>query len=123
MLAVEDELDAEFDADGDANPVCGPFQHHRVAVPIGVDYDRIQEVASDAALSEEQQRLVERLQLGLDGAILGLGVDRLDYTKGIPERLDGTRSDSDGAAGTTRPADFRSDRRTSRSALESYQRD
>ena len=34
----------------------------------------------------EQQRLRELLDLRAD--IIGLGVDRLDYTKGIPERLD-----------------------------------
>jgi trehalose-6-phosphate synthase len=35
----------------------------------------------------ETQRALAR-QFGLEGAIVGLGVDRLDYTKGIPERLD-----------------------------------
>ena len=34
---------------------------------------------------QEQQRLRELLDLRAD--IIGLGVDRLDYTKGIPERL------------------------------------
>jgi trehalose-6-phosphate synthase len=54
-------------------------------VPIGVDYDRIQTFAADPALLPEQQRLRELLDLRAD--IVGLGVDRLDYTKGIPERL------------------------------------
>jgi trehalose-6-phosphate synthase len=61
-----------------------------VAVPIGVDYDRIQTVAQDAALADEQERLVGLFNLRAE--ILGIGVDRLDYTKGIPERcaaLDG----------------------------------
>jgi trehalose 6-phosphate synthase len=56
-----------------------------VSVPIGVDYDRIQQFAADPALLQEQQRL--RDLLGLRADVLGLGVDRLDYTKGIPERL------------------------------------
>ena len=34
----------------------------------------------------EQKRLDRELDLRAD--IIGLGVDRLDYTKGIPERLD-----------------------------------
>jgi trehalose-6-phosphate synthase len=85
VLAVEDELDAEIDADG-----------HRIwfrdrvstvtAVPIGVDYDRIQGMGSDSALVAEQRRLQQ--QFGLGSGVLGLGVDRLDYTKGIPERLE-----------------------------------
>ena len=57
-----------------------------VVVPIGVDYDRIQAFAAEPALPEEQQRLRELLDLRAE--IIGLGVDRLDYTKGIPERLD-----------------------------------
>jgi trehalose-6-phosphate synthase len=56
-----------------------------VAVPIGVDFDRIQAIAADVALPAEQCRL--QALLGLRAEIIGLGVDRLDYTKGIPERL------------------------------------
>jgi trehalose-6-phosphate synthase len=56
-------------------------------VPIGVDYDRIQGVGAESALVAEQRRLREAF--GLEAStILGLGVDRLDYTKGIPERLE-----------------------------------
>jgi len=55
-------------------------------VPIGVDYDRIQGVGADPALITEQRRL--QAAFGLGPGMLGLGVDRLDYTKGIPERLD-----------------------------------
>jgi trehalose 6-phosphate synthase len=51
-----------------------------------VDYDRIQQFAADPGLPQEQQRLRDLLDLRSD--IIGLGVDRLDYTKGIPERLD-----------------------------------
>jgi trehalose-6-phosphate synthase len=54
-------------------------------VPIGVDYDRIQEITSSDRLAAEQARL--RQLLGLRADIIGIGVDRLDYTKGIPERL------------------------------------
>jgi len=86
VLAVEEELGADIEADG-ARIRFGGRSSTVVAVPIGVDYDRIQGVASDPALSSEQQRLVEMFRLSLDGAIVGLGVDRLDYTKGIPERL------------------------------------
>ena len=56
------------------------------AVPIGVDYDRIQRITHDVALGAEQARL--RQELGLDTPLIGIGVDRLDYTKGVLERLD-----------------------------------
>ena len=59
-----------------------------VSAPIGVDYDRISGLASDPALAAETAKL--RRDLGLDAPgvdIVGVGVDRLDYTKGIPERL------------------------------------
>lgn len=56
------------------------------AVPIGVDYDRIQQITRDPAVETEMKRL--RQELGLDGRLIGIGVDRLDYTKGVLERLD-----------------------------------
>ena len=56
------------------------------AVPIGVDYDRIQQITHDPALEAEMARL--RQELGLDTPIVGIGVDRLDYTKGVLERLE-----------------------------------
>ena len=43
-------------------------------------------MGSDGALAAEQQRLTQCF--GLTAGLLGLGVDRLDYTKGIPERLE-----------------------------------
>ncbi|MFP6571239.1 MAG: trehalose-6-phosphate synthase, partial [Vicinamibacterales bacterium] len=56
------------------------------AVPIGVDYDRIQRIAHDPDLDVEISKL--RHELNLDTPIVGIGVDRLDYTKGVLERLD-----------------------------------
>jgi trehalose-6-phosphate synthase/Kef-type K+ transport system membrane component KefB len=85
MLAVQDELGAEIEADG-ATVRSKGRSTAVVSVPIGVDYDRIQGVVSAAAFDNELQRL--RLMFGLaPTTIVGVGVDRLDYTKGIPERL------------------------------------
>jgi alpha,alpha-trehalose-phosphate synthase [UDP-forming] len=86
VMAAEEELGAEVEAEGARIRFDGRSTTI-VAVPIGVDYDRIQSVASDPDLATERQRLVQALNLRLDGAIVGVGVDRLDYTKGIPERL------------------------------------
>jgi trehalose-6-phosphate synthase/Kef-type K+ transport system membrane component KefB len=84
LQAAEEELDAEVELETSRVR----YAHHDttvVSVPIGVDYDRIQGLTSSEALVTEQQRL--RGLLGLDADIIGVGVDRLDYTKGIPERL------------------------------------
>ena len=56
-------------------------------MPIGVDYDRIQGIAADAALGG-RAAAAPRGCFDLRADIVGLGVDRLDYTKGIPERLE-----------------------------------
>jgi trehalose-6-phosphate synthase/Kef-type K+ transport system membrane component KefB len=85
LLAAEEELDAEVELESSRVRFNGRTTTV-VSVPIGVDYDRIQGFAADAALAQEQDRLRELLNLRAE--VIGLGVDRLDYTKGIPERLD-----------------------------------
>jgi trehalose 6-phosphate synthase len=84
LLAAEEELDAEVELDT-ARVRFALRDTTVVAIPIGVDYDRIQEISGSKALADEQVRL--RAMLRLDADIIGVGVDRLDYTKGIPERL------------------------------------
>ena len=84
VRAVEEELQAEVETESSRVHFAGRSTTV-VSVPIGVDYDRIQAMAADPALPVEQHRLIELLSLR--APILGLGVDRLDYTKGIPERL------------------------------------
>ncbi len=54
------------------------------AFPIGVDVDAIAQQAAVAAREDEQ---VKRLIAGLLGRKLLLGVDRLDYSKGLVERF------------------------------------
>jgi alpha,alpha-trehalose-phosphate synthase [UDP-forming] len=83
LMAAPDELQA--------NVQKGVIGHNGrstsvIAVPIGVDFDRIQQIATDSTLPAEMDRL--RSELQIDTPILGVGVDRLDYTKGIPERLE-----------------------------------
>jgi trehalose 6-phosphate synthase len=63
-------------------------QHHTTFVepfPISVDFDGIAEQAGTAAVEREMESL--RREFNLEGKYLGIGMDRLDYTKGIPERL------------------------------------
>jgi trehalose-6-phosphate synthase/Kef-type K+ transport system membrane component KefB len=85
LIAVEEELHAEVEPEASRVRLNGRTTTV-VSVPIGVDYDRIQSFAANPGIREEQDRL--RSLLALDADIVGLGVDRLDYTKGIPERLD-----------------------------------
>ncbi len=55
---------------------------HVAAMPIGILPDSFQETPEPAVVEE-----VEGLMRSLGNSKLVLGVDRLDYTKGIPERL------------------------------------
>jgi len=53
--------------------------------PIGVDTEEIAALAEAPAVRDAER--AHREALALDGVKVALGVDRLDYTKGIPERL------------------------------------
>ena len=85
LRGVREELGAEVRKD---TVLSGWHSTRVVAEPIGVDFDRIQKIASDPWLATESERLRAELRLNDPAiAIIGVGVDRLDYTKGIPERL------------------------------------
>jgi trehalose 6-phosphate synthase len=56
-----------------------------LAIPIGADFDRITGILADEGLEARMRQLSHDLRL--DGRVIGIGVDRLDYTKGIPERM------------------------------------
>jgi trehalose 6-phosphate synthase len=53
--------------------------------PIGIDFEAHASLAQSAEVAGHEQRW--RKKLSLKGKLLGIGIDRLDYTKGIPERL------------------------------------
>lgn len=53
--------------------------------PISVDFEQICQDAQSPDVAEEMERLSNELQLG--GMLVGLGIDRIDYTKGIPHRF------------------------------------
>lgn len=57
--------------------------------PISIDVERFEEMAGNA---ETEARIdVFKEEFGLTGQKIGLGVDRLDYSKGILERLEAIR--------------------------------
>ncbi len=86
ILAAVDELGAEAEADGASLRFKGRSSTV-ISVPIGVDYDRIQGVVTAAGFDAEQERLRQLFGLA-SNTVVGVGVDRLDYTKGIPERIE-----------------------------------
>jgi len=53
------------------------------AFPMGIDYERYRQ----GAATTQARRNAEQIRVGNGGRKLVLSVDRLDYTKGIPERL------------------------------------
>jgi trehalose 6-phosphate synthase len=58
---------------------------HIGAFPISVDFKAIAEQAGTDEVKREMEDL--RREFDLEGKYVGIGMDRLDYTKGIPERL------------------------------------
>jgi alpha,alpha-trehalose-phosphate synthase [UDP-forming]/trehalose-phosphatase len=61
-------------------------RHRTRVIPVGIDPDRFAEAARVSANPNESTSLGLEAMLG--GRKLILGVDRLDYSKGIPERLE-----------------------------------
>ncbi len=55
------------------------------AFPISVDFENISSESRQARVTHEMERV--RRQFGLTGEIVGLSIDRIDYTKGMPDRL------------------------------------
>ncbi len=53
--------------------------------PISVDFDDLCQFSESEEVEREMQRLRE--EWGLGGKLVGLGIDRVDYTKGIPHRF------------------------------------
>ncbi len=53
--------------------------------PISVDFEQISYDARSRYVAEEMDRLTDELDLA--DKIVGLGIDRIDYTKGIPHRF------------------------------------
>jgi trehalose 6-phosphate synthase/phosphatase len=58
------------------------------AFPMGISYERFAETAQDP----ETQKEISRLQKKIQGRKVILSIDRLDYSKGIPQRLEAFES-------------------------------
>jgi len=53
--------------------------------PISVDFEEINEISNSPDVARAQQTLIE--EFGLSGIKVLVGLDRIDYTKGLPEKL------------------------------------
>lgn len=82
VMGVQTEDDARNMNDGFAQ--CKVAQQAQV-FPIGIDPDSFAKQAQEG----EHDFDVQRLQISLRGRPLIIGVDRLDYSKGLPERFHG----------------------------------
>lgn len=84
METVERNLEARIDRDRSAITYRGkttlvqPF-------PISVDFDGLSRKAGTEVVEQQMESL--RRELDLRGKYIGFGIDRIDYTKGIPERI------------------------------------
>lgn len=80
--------DAVIDETGDLTSVCYDGRTTRLgAFPIGIDFDEFAQHATSPEVAADAWALHE----ALPRRQLVLGVDRLDYTKGIPQRLEAFR--------------------------------
>ena len=84
LTCAEKELEAQVDLEKSTVT----YKDHVTKVkafPISIDFEHF----SLLAQSKETHAMLTKLKKGfhLDDTILGLSVDRLDYTKGIPEKL------------------------------------
>ncbi len=85
LSCVEANLDAQVD------PAYGLIDYRNETTlvrpfPISIDFASLDNEARSAEVADEMARLSRELGLHR-GRILGLGIDRQDYTKGIPHRL------------------------------------
>jgi trehalose 6-phosphate synthase len=79
-----DYLRDELELDVDDGLVTSPYGSSRLAVfPIGIDVDAFAQHAARAAAHPD----VSRLRKSLNGERLAIGVDRVDYSKGLVNRI------------------------------------
>ncbi|QZD95010.1 alpha,alpha-trehalose-phosphate synthase (UDP-forming) [Qipengyuania gelatinilytica] len=87
------------------------------AYPIGIDWDHF----SSLGQSKEAWQAEQRLNDSTRGRTAMIGVDRLDYSKGLPERLDGISRFFDQHPERTRDLVFVQIAPPSREDVDSYQ--
>jgi trehalose 6-phosphate synthase len=87
------------------------------AYPIGIDWDNFQSLGETPEAAEAERRL----RASIRDRVSMIGVDRLDYSKGLPERLDGIGRFFDQHPERARELVFIQIAPPSREDVESYQ--
>jgi trehalose 6-phosphate synthase/phosphatase len=76
--------ESEITGRGDTRTVLRGNRHTSVGFfPISIDFEEYSKAAAQAAVRDQ----VSKIRHEFKGVKIALGVDRLDYTKGIPERI------------------------------------
>ena len=88
------------------------------AYPIGIDWDQFSELGQTGEARQAEQRLISSTRR----RTAMIGVDRLDYSKGLPERLDGISRFFDRHPDRVRDLVFIQIAPPSREDVESYQK-
>lgn len=83
--AADRLVEARVDPDGDQVDQNGHCTHVG-AYPISIDYQQWNAAAASDAVAAAMQAWQQRIGVH-DPALLGVGMERLDYTKGLPQRL------------------------------------
>ncbi len=84
LSAVAAELESKINRETSSAVFKGHSSLVR-AYPISVDFEGINKKANSSEVSEAMELL--RQEFGLQGKKVIVGLDRIDYTKGIPERI------------------------------------
>jgi alpha,alpha-trehalose-phosphate synthase [UDP-forming] len=84
MDTVDRTLEAKVDWER-YEVTCGGKKTAVRPFPISIDFEDISQEAQKEEVTAEIARLKDKL--GLDAELIGVGFDRMDYTKGIPDRL------------------------------------
>lgn len=87
--------------------------------PISVDFERLSQEAETESVEQEMDSL--RREFDLEGKYVGIGMDRVDYTKGIPERLEALDKFLEDFPGYRGKVVFIQAGMPSRTQIESYQ--
>jgi len=86
IATVDRELEARVDRERSAIV----YRRHVTkirAFPISIDFESVAREAASPATNERIGRIRKQFKLGKN-IILGVGADRIDYTKGLPERIE-----------------------------------
>jgi len=86
IATVDRELEARPDREKTAIVYGGHMTKIR-AFPISIDFEEVSRRAASQETLRQMNTLRRNYRLPKD-CILGIGADRLDYTKGLPERID-----------------------------------